>query len=170
VRTNFSFVGLPRRKSGNDSIVFAVPRCQATSRNSRNVSPAGRARYCHSFDHGQRDETRIFESAKGSNSYVTSGICSRTNRHWLGPEAAALPSPAVRLAASASIHSINSFGINLTMCCPLFCGRLSRSPARNKIISSSRVSSVLVLYIGSSCPVVLRRRFAWLGLSRHHQR
>ena len=111
-----------------------------------------------------------FSNQRRPNSCVTSGMCSRMNRHRLGPEAAALPSPAVRLAASASIHSINSFGTNLTMCCPLFFGRLLRSPAQNKITSLSRISSVLVLYIGSSCPVALRRRFAWLGLSRHHQR
>ena len=39
----------------------------------------------------------------------------------------------------------------------------------NKIISSFRVSSVLVLYIASSCPAALRRRFAWPELSRHRR-
>jgi hypothetical protein len=70
-----------------------------------------------------------FANQRRPNSCVTSGMCSRMNRHRLAPKAAALLSPAVRLAASASIHSINSFGTNLTMCCPLFCGRLSRLPA-----------------------------------------
>src|SRR4029077_6441841 len=110
-----------------------------------------------------------FWNQRRQNSYVTSGMCSRTNRHRLGPEGAALHSPAVRLAASASIHSINSFGTNLTMCYPLFFGRLLRSPARNKIISSFRVSSVLVLYIASSCPAALLRRFDGPELSRHRR-
>ena len=110
-----------------------------------------------------------FSNLRRPNSYVTSGMYSKTNRHRLGREAAALPSSAVRLAASVSIHLTDSFGISLMTCSLLFCRRLLRSPARNKIISSFRVSSVLVLYIASSCPAALRRRFAWPELSRHRR-
>jgi hypothetical protein len=125
-------------------------------------------RYGHSSDPWTKRRKLEFSNQRRPNSCVTSGMCSRMNCRRLGPEAVALPSAAVRLAASASIRSINSFGTNLTMCCPLFFGRLLRSPARNNIISS-RVSSVLVLYIGSSCPAALRRRFAWPELSRHRR-
>ena len=96
-------------------------------RQSKTRGPAGRAPV-PPFDQWTERRKVKYSNQRRPNSYVTGGRCSRMNRHRLRQEVAALASPAVRLAASASTRSINSFDTNRTMCCPLFCGRLLRSP------------------------------------------